>query len=294
MKKSELAFNLISIPLDALMILVAGAASFYLRLRLQSFEYVGPALYQLKFYEFLPAVLKVLPILLILFALLGLYNLRGTGRISKEFGQIVIGISGGLFFVIVAFFFNQAFFPSRFIILSAWGLGIVFVTFGRICVRAFQRYMFSQGYGLHRLVVIEGAAREIGEFDKLLKNKKYGYKIVAELAYTPETLEKIKQLGESNKIDEILQANPALGEKANLELLEFAKAHGLQFSFVPNLFEVQRNVIELDNFKGIPVIKLKKYSARRLGKSNQKNFGHSYKFPCLGFLTPFQYQQALD
>lgn len=286
MKKSELVFNLISIPLDALMIVLAGVASFYLRLSLQSVEQVGPVAYNLQLPDFLPAVFLVLPILLLLFALLGLYNLQGTTGLFREFGQITIGVSGGLFFVIIAFFFDQAFFPSRFIVLAAWILAIAFVAFGRIWLKALQRYLFKQGYGLHRLVIVDGAVREQGDFDELLKNKKFGYQIVEEVNFGEEGLARIKQLCEKGQIDEILQANPALGEKANLELLEFAKAHGLQFSFVPNLFEVQRNVVQMSDLKGVPIISLRNSPLDGWGKVAKRVLDVFASIACLIITAP--------
>ena len=51
MKKTELIFNLISIPVDALSLLVAGVVSFYLRQ--ESTHIVGPIIYQLNFHQFL-------------------------------------------------------------------------------------------------------------------------------------------------------------------------------------------------------------------------------------------------
>ena len=42
-----------------------------------------------------------------------------------------------------------------------------------------------------------------------------------------------------------------------MRLAIIARTKGLSFSFIPNLFEVQRNVIELQSFRGIPMISLK-------------------------------------
>ncbi len=39
--------------------------------------------------------------------------------------------------------------------------------------------------------------------------------------------------------------------------MQFARGRGLSFSFVPNLFEVQRNAVDSLALKGIPVIALK-------------------------------------
>src|SRR6185295_14767095 len=127
MKKAELIFNLISIPVDALSLLLAGVASFYLRQSSNFVDLIGPIKNSLTFHEFLLVAYQIIPILILIFAGVGLYNLRGTRRFAQETGKIIIGTSLGLLLVILFFFFNQNIFQSRFIILATWGLGIIFV-----------------------------------------------------------------------------------------------------------------------------------------------------------------------
>ena len=255
MKRSELIFNLISIPIDALALLAAGGVSFYLRGH--AFTVFRPVMFVMNGHEFLWVVLKIIPVFLIIFAFLGLYNLRGTRRFIHEFNRIVVGTSLGLVAIFILFFFNQAVFPSRFIILAAWGLAVVFIFLGRLMLKLFQQLLFSEGYGLHKLVIIHGQGMEAEIIQKILKNRNYGYQVVADLTYSPDLISDLEKLYAAEKIDEIIQANPKLAEEANLNLVEFARNKGLQFSFIPNLFEVQRNAVELNNFKGIPVISLK-------------------------------------
>lgn len=256
MKKAELIFNLISIPVDAISLLIAGIISFYLRGH--TTHIIGPIIYRLYLPDFLLSVYKLIPILLLIFAVLGLYNLRGTRKVSLELGKIVIGISLGLLFVILLFFFNQTIFPSRFIILATWGLGIVLVVLGRLVLKQMQIFLFRHNIGLHKLVIINGNLDMTpGVIDKVYKNKNYGYRVTADLKYSDQIFEKLELLYKEKKLDEILQTNPNLTDTENLKLLEFSRNKGVNFSFVPNLFEVQRNIIEITNLKGIPVISLK-------------------------------------
>jgi exopolysaccharide biosynthesis polyprenyl glycosylphosphotransferase len=255
MKRSELYFNLVSIPVDGLMLTLAGIASFYLRQR--SIGLVGPIIFELKLENFLAVIAVIVPILLLLFAVLGLYNLKGTRKFATEFGKIIIGVSLGLLLVVLLFFFNQTIFPSRFIILATWGLGIVFVVIGRLILKLIQEFLFSKGFGLHKLIIINGSGSNVTIIEQIYKNPNHGYLLTAELDYSTNIFEDLERLYHNGQIDEILQADPTLSDEANLSLVEFARNKGLQFSFVPNLFEVQRNVIETNNVEGIPVISLK-------------------------------------
>ncbi len=255
MKKSELVFNLAAIPVDIIALTVAGLAAFYSRFRFAS--YVGPVLFDLKVHDFYTVLFRAVPVLILVFALLGLYNSKGTRRLVFEFNRIFIGASMGILGAIVLFFFNQTIFPSRFIILSAWVFTIVFVFIGRILLKLVQQWLFSRGYGLHRLAIVHGDGSEAVVIEEMLKNRSHGYKVVAVMKDPMTLISDLQELYNRDVIDEILQANPNYTSEQNLALVEFARSKGLQFSFVPNLFEVQRNAVEMNNFMGVPIISLK-------------------------------------
>lgn len=255
MKKSELIFNIISIPVDAIMLLLATLASFYLRQ--EPSVIAKPIIYQLNLRELILTMSWVLPILILIFAFLGLYNLRGTRKFAKELSKIIEGISLALLLIILLFFFNQEIFPSRFIILSTWGLGIMFVIFGRLILKAMQRFLFYRKIGLYNLVIINGQGHESRLLEQVYKNPINGYKIVKELKFSEGILQDLELIFQREKFDGLLQANSSLSEENNLLLVQFARNKGINFSFAPNLFEVQRNVIETLDFNGVPVIGLK-------------------------------------
>jgi exopolysaccharide biosynthesis polyprenyl glycosylphosphotransferase len=284
-KKTELIFNLISIPVDAAMLLVAGIISFYLRQHTVSI--VGPILYQLRIQDFLRVTYFIIPALLLLFAWLGLYNLKGTRKFSQEFSRVIIGVSLGLFVVILFFFFNQSIFPSRFIILATWGLGIVLVIFGRLALKLLQEWLFSRNLGLHKLVVISGPDADVEIIEKFFKNKYYGYEIVKELNFNEQTLSVLEELYSQKKIDEVLQAHVGLDYEAKLKLVEFCRNKGLHYSFVPDLFEVQRNAIETNNLNGVPVISLKNTPLDGWGRVAKRVMDILISLVCLILTSPF-------
>ncbi len=255
MKKSELLFNLLSIPLDTLALIGAGIVAY--QLRYQTDSWVGPVLFELSLPDFLGILIRATPIVLLIFALLGLYSLKGTRRLWTEWSKVSIGLSLAAFLTVILFFFDQSIFPSRFIILAVWLLSIVFVLAGRLILKLVQQSMFAKGYGLHRLALINGSGTEAQVIRDLLKDPRHGYTVVAELSNNQQVLDSLSKLYQEQKFDEIVQTNHNTSAQDNLALVAFARQYGLQFSFVPNLFEVQRNIIELNNLQGIPIIGLK-------------------------------------
>ncbi|MEK7618522.1 MAG: exopolysaccharide biosynthesis polyprenyl glycosylphosphotransferase [Patescibacteria group bacterium] len=284
MKRSELAFNIVSIPTDALMLLLAGAASFYLRGK--STQIVGPVLFELRLSDFISAAYRLIPVLLVVFAFLGLYNLRGTRKFASEFGRVLVGVSLGLLLVMLLFFFDQTIFPSRFIILATWGLGILFVSTGRLVLKDLQEFTFSKNIGLHRLAVVNGHGNNTQIIEKFFKNTAYGYEIIKELDFGSGIFNDLEELYASRKIDEILQANTSLSDEDNLKLVEFARNKGLGYSFVPNLFNVQRNSVETANLNGVPVISLKNTPLDGWGKVAKRVLDIVSSFACLIITFP--------
>lgn len=252
MKKSELLFNVISVPVDFLMILTAASLAYFFRYEVETL----PVLFELTYQQYLQLSLVAIPFLLGLFALNGLYAQKSTRSFWRETGKVIVAVSAGLMIVVVLFFFNQHLFPSRLIILMGWVLAIFLVAFGRAILLVIQRRMLARGVGRHRLVVIEGASasqviREISEDTKL------GYEIVAKLNYSPGVLETIEKLHRKDRIDELLQADPALTSDEVLKLVTFCEDLGIKFNYLPNILETHRANIETDVIGSMPVIRLK-------------------------------------
>ena len=284
MKRAELLFNLFSIPVDIVSLIAAGVVSFYIRSRVE--DYVGPVTFQLELNQFMSVIAWMIPVLLIVFASLGLYNLKGTRRFISEFARIALGTSLGLLLVVLLFFFDQSIFPSRFIILATWILSTIFVWIGRYLLKRLQVFLFAKGYGLHNLLLINGAAVESDAINRILNNKRYGYRVIEEINYSQNTLSEIAGLYTDKNFDELMVANPHISQEDNAALVEFARSKGLQFSFVPNLFEVQRNVIELGNFSGIPVISLKNSPLDGWGKVLKRMFDIGASLSCILITSP--------
>ena len=284
MKKSELGFNLVSIPIDALMLMLAGIASFFLRLQPNVIS--KPIVYQLSLGKFVYFFACIIPILLVFFAFLGLYNLKGLRKFWSELYRVAVGVSLGLLVVILMFFFDQNIFPSRFIILASWALGIVFVVFGRLLILLLQKWLFSRGVGLHRLVIVNGENGASSVLEKIYSDKALGYRVVKDLRYSEQILDDLEKLYYQPGIDEILQANSSLSDEGNLKLVQFARNKGIAFGFVPNLFEVQRNVVETSSLAGFPVIVLKNTPLDGWGKVAKRIMDMIIALICLILTSP--------
>ncbi len=285
MKRTELVFNIVSIPIDIVSLILAALVSFYIRLLLDPYI---PIIFDLNFYGYLSIILKVIPSLLIIFAFAGLYNLRGTRRFSQELYRVVVATSIGLLVLILIFFFDQQIFPSRLIMLVAWLVGIIFVIIGRYILKRIQVAYLAKGLGLHKLVVIKNQNPDDNAVVGYVKNhKSLGYEVVAEFTGSPDLILKLNELFAQSKFEEILQADFKLSPELNAALAQFARNKGLIYNFVPNIFEVQKKNIESSDIEGIPVISLKNTPLDGWGRVYKRVFDIIVSTVCLLLTSPF-------
>ena len=132
MKRAELVFNLIAIPLDAAMVLASAVFAYFLRIK---FAAVWPIIFDIRTVDYLSTIAFILPFLLGLFALYGLYNMRSTDSLGLELSRILAAVTTALMLVVLIFFFNRDVFPSRLIVLMSWITTLLFVSWGRVLLR---------------------------------------------------------------------------------------------------------------------------------------------------------------
>src|SRR3990167_7733873 len=152
MKRSELFFTLILLPLDLLALLAAAVTAYYSRF-LSVFTSVRPVIFDLKIEGFLPVALLAAFVWLAVFAASGLYTARRIS-IAHELTRIALACSTGMAAVFAILFFSRTFFESRYIAVAAWLLSIAFVCAERLAVRAVQRSLIRFGIGERRVVLI--------------------------------------------------------------------------------------------------------------------------------------------
>jgi len=126
MKKSDLTFSAVLVPIDYLMVILAATAAYFLRY-VDWIQQIRPVIFNLEFPAFFSYVWWIAIVWLLIFAVAGLYNTKRPGKIFEEMGKIFLACSTGMLAVIVAAFFSRELFNSRFILLAVWIFSFIFV-----------------------------------------------------------------------------------------------------------------------------------------------------------------------
>lgn len=257
MKRSELFFTALLVPIDFLMICLAATVAYFLRFT-EFMKKIRPVMFTMSFSEFFSLVLLVAPFLILIFAIVGLYNIKRPRRFIDEFLGSFIGVSVGIMSVILFVFLRAELFESRFLVIASWFFAIIFVTFGRFSIRMIQKFLYRYGYGVHRVVLIGdtlAASRLRQEFDRTYS----GYKVVAEIRkFNSSLIDLLKKISQEPGIDEIIQTEPNFPKKYMLDLVDFANENRIDFKYIPDLFGTQSTNVDVRAVVGYPLVELKR------------------------------------
>ncbi|MFA6391931.1 MAG: sugar transferase [Patescibacteria group bacterium] len=272
MNKSELSFSAILVPLDFVVIVLAGLASYGLRFGSFVSE-LRPVIYEMPLKEFIPILIFASLLWVIVFAFSGLYSIRSTRKMVEEFTKIVLACSTAVLVIIIVIFFQRELFSSRFIVLTGWILTILFIGIERFIVRSIQRKLLKKGIGSHRVAVIARELSDNGIVKIMRDNPALGYKIVEHIQIKSEDdIGQIRHAFESSLIDEVIQADSDIDKPYVLKIIDLCNEYHITFKYVANLFDTSATNIVITPLADIPVIELKRTPLDGWGKILKRVF----------------------
>ena len=246
------------VPLDYAMIVLAGVTAYYIRFA-GFFQNFRPAIFDLQFVGYLKIVMVIALLWLFIFALAGLYNIKGAWKIISEFYRVVLACSTGLMLIVIIIFLRRELFDSRFIVLAAWILAIVYISISRALIRWLQRYLFKYNIGVHRVVFVGNTRTTDNLIQEFSQSKSSGYEVVKR--YRDFSIESSQQLAELiglKQIDEVIQSDPNLTKAETLRLFDFADEHHLAFKFAADLLGTKVLKTEVAQLAGVPIVEVKR------------------------------------
>ncbi len=286
MKNSELLFTAVKPPLDYLALFFAAVVSYSVRY-LPFIQDIRPVIFNLPFREYLAIVAIVSAVWILLFTLSGLYNFGGIKKIFDELARIFVACSAGLAVVLAVMVFSRYLFDSRFIIIVAWVLAIIFISAERLVLKLIQKYTYRIGLGVRKIIIIgEGQIAEKLAFE-FKKKPSLGYKIVSIYNnFGDKSAAEIKNLAIEDKIDEIIQINPNLNFEETMELIDFANEYHLDFKYTADLLDTQLTNLEIEIFAGTPIVKVKRTRLDGWGRIYKRIFDLAGSFLLIILLSP--------
>ncbi|MCU0679003.1 MAG: sugar transferase, partial [Planctomycetes bacterium] len=272
MKKSELFFSFLLVPLDFLMIVLAGVTAYSIRFSEFTTE-IRPAIFDLPFTSYLHIVLAVAALWALIFALAGLYNIRGAGNIVEEFYRVVLACSTGLVAIVVLIFLRRELFDSRFIVLAGYVLAIFYISLSRSLIRFLQRYLYRHDIGVHKVVLVGNSKTTDTLIREFSTSRKSGVTVVKRWRdFSIETAQEFEEFLRSKEVDEVMQSDPNLSKAEILRLFDFADEHHLTFKYAADLLGTKVLKTEVSEIAGIPVVEVKETPLDGWGRITKRIF----------------------
>ncbi len=253
MKRSELFFSAIQVPVDFAMIILAAITAFFIRDIPQVLNQL-PKLYNFPLEKYLEIAFLITPVFILIYALEGLYDIRATRKFWKEALKVFTATSVGLVIIIVAIFLKREWFSSRFIILSGWMLAVFYVILARYLIQLVQKWLLrNRGIGVHRVLLI-GRNGKMDTISSLIRqNRNLGYRIADRI--DTAHLKVVQSLREKKGIDEIILCDPAITEDEQEKLIDYCAINNIVYKYIPTTMQTTRYSVGVLN--GEPMIEVK-------------------------------------
>jgi len=256
MKKNKILLDLIELPLDFVFLILSGILAYFLRFRSFVVQY-RPILFDLPFFLFFKILLGVSFVALIILFFSGAYSLQRK-KLRHKISKVFLGCSVFILILVVAFFFNQKFFSSRFIVIFFWVFSLLFLSLERIVLNTIYKILVKKGIIQIRVALIgnnDNSQRLIEEFKN---NKSLGYKIIKTYnILNDENIIELDSWSKENIIDEIILADPYADRRAINKLVNFCNTHHIVYRYAASILETKIINFEVDTVAGIPMIEIK-------------------------------------
>ncbi|HRY36587.1 MAG TPA: sugar transferase [Candidatus Magasanikbacteria bacterium] len=262
MKRFELFFTFLQLPLDYLMIVLAGFSAYSLRYT-EFVKSIRPIMFNLSWQNYWPIVLFVAAVWVVIFAFSGLYNTDLNRRILKDINRIFFACATGFAGITIYVFFTLQKFDSRFLVLMGWILAFFYVVFIRAIIRGIKIFLYSKGFGLRKTIVIGSQNIASRIIDNINNRPALGYKIVGNFdTFNEQIAVQIKKL----KPDDIIFADPKANQDEALSAIDFANENHLSFKYSADLLDTITTNISVSTIDDIPIIELKRTKLSAWGR----------------------------
>lgn len=286
MKKVELVFTGLLVPVDFLMVVLAGFAAYALRFG-AFVQDIRPVFYELPYEAYVKLVFVSAPLFLIVFALSGLYATSGFRHRAEEISRVFVACSASIAFLIIVIFFQRELFSSRFIVLGAWIISVVFVSAGRSLIRSVQRLLLRRGVGSHGVAVIGSGQVADQLIRELYERPELGYRVTFRLpAVSDEAIAELDERIVRERIDDVILAETGTAKERVVALKEFCATHHVDFKYLADLYETQATHVSLETIGDHPVFEVKRTKLDGWGKITKRTFDLLLASIFLLFLAP--------
>jgi exopolysaccharide biosynthesis polyprenyl glycosylphosphotransferase len=279
-KRSEIAFGLLRIPLDFLMAVGGLLIGYKLRLDwdiIPGVDLSAPSADLLPLNTYLEISILFAGFLVAVFAIFGLYQLRNTEGPLHESKNVLKHSLIWILVVMAYFFITRKLAFSRLVLGYGVMVTVLLVMLARLFLRKIEKWFLEANIG-RRNVLLLGANKISQHLGKALAKDPH-YNLVGYLSEKSARLDDFKLLGSLKElastvrhhhVDSVILTTQNLSEVQDHEVLEFCRQNRIEYRFVPDILAVERSNINIEPIAGFPLIELKPTSLDGWGRIGKR------------------------
>jgi exopolysaccharide biosynthesis polyprenyl glycosylphosphotransferase len=291
MPRFALFFLFIRLPLDYCVVVAAALTAYFLRFT--TFADWRPAQQLIPFDRYVLIVCTVAVFWVAAFALAGLYRQRRQ-RVVDELWRVFMASSAAIMAVVILIFFRREFFASRFIVLAAWGLSVLFVAIARLCVRIVELQLLKRGYGQRRVAIIGTGTSAAALTETIRREPGLALRVVATHPRFDERAEAaLLQERRGHGLDEVIVANASTSVADAERLLRFVDETQVGLRYSADLFAARRTSLAFVSIGGVPLLEIKHTPLEGWGRIYKRTFDVVFSFFFLVIFAPLMAILAL-
>ena len=260
--KNSRTYNLLLILTDIIILIVTFIGAYILRVKFDT----RPLVNEVFSVEYLQASLYIVPIWIVIFAMLGLYQAKTYERRLIEWAKLAVGSFIGVLVIIGwEYATGNVMFPARLVAVYVLIGSFILLVFGRELLRTARTLSFLYGKGIKKVLLIgnDDTATDIAM--NIADTSRSGYKIIAvagpkkliprgiEVKHYPKVEQALSSIQEDG-ITAIIQTSLFESADRNRLVLNASQIHHLSYSFIPGESEFYSGKNTVDVFLGYPMI----------------------------------------
>ena len=256
---------------DLIMLGLAFRLAYYFRFELSInlfYQNINP---NIDFYQLVITIL--IPVMLIIFLFLGLYDRQKLLGGTKEYSMIFNGTTIGMMLVIAAGFLDPNFIFARGWLLLAWLFAFLSGAIGRFTIRRVIYALRQRGYYLSSAVIVGANNEGLSLAEQLTSWRASGFHIMGFIdkklsvgtqvlrnLYVLGTVDQLDELIERYEIEELILASSAISSRDRM--LEIFQKYGISSDInvrmSSGLYEIITTGLTVKEFAFVPLVGVNK------------------------------------
>lgn len=284
---------------DVIMLGLAFRLAYYLRFELSFAIFFQDLEPNLRFYQNL--VTFLIPTLLLIFMLLGLYDREKLLGGTKEYSMVFNGLTFGMMLLIAVGFLDPDFILARGWLLMGWVFGFFFAASGRFAMRRVIYNLRKRGYYLSSAVIIGANNEGLSLAEQLNGSRVSGFHILGFIdkklpvgtqllhdQYVLGTVDNLDDLIERYDIEELILASSAISSRDRmLEVFQkYGISSGVNIRMSSGLYEIITTGLTVKEFAYVPLVGVNKVRLTGVDEFLKYSLDVLITIPALILLAP--------